>query len=102
MLSICYQIGRKSKKITSFLGLEPGKTGYFRIFLTPTRRQVTGSKHLCLDYVIPCLPYYLSFMWYTVPTNSCYQKVITATVITGFCNFISGCWVALNFLVPLF
>ena len=51
--------------------------------IIPTRRQVTGSKHLCLDYVILCLPYYLNFMWYTVSTDSCYQKVITATVITG-------------------
>ena len=36
MLSICYQTGRKSKKLQSFPGLEPGKTGDFRIFLTPT------------------------------------------------------------------
>ena len=37
MLSICYQIGRKSLKFSIFPGLEPGKTGYFRILLTPTR-----------------------------------------------------------------
>ena len=53
-------------------------SGLKRLYqIIPTRRQVMGSKHFCLADVILCLPYYFSSLWYTVPIDSCYQKVIT-------------------------
>jgi len=41
---ICYQIGRNHKKFTDFPGLEPGKTGDFRIFCH-------GANHFSLSFL---------------------------------------------------
>ena len=80
----------------------PQRTERILTFI-PTRRHVTGSKHLCLDDVILCVPYYLSFMWYTVPTDSCYQKVITIRLSPKFFGilFWDVGWL-LTFLCPYF
>ena len=77
MLSICYQIGRKSLKFSIFPGLDLGKTENRDISITPTLQRNPFLKQFCLENMYSCSSDYLWYPHYPGYQGSCYQNVIS-------------------------
>jgi len=74
VLSIFYHIWRNHKKFATFPGLEPGKTGDFRILLTPTHFRGSSLAYYALNIILngnfePVFPPIISFIKIFVAEN---------------------------------